>query len=142
MKKLALLLVVASLFMASPVMAYTGEFLLKACTQHLEIVDGKKSENILDKSDLDSLIRLGYIGGINDTIRAFDSLLRDNNDPDNPFVNVYCLPEKPNETELIRAIVKHLKEHPKGMNFYGSINVINALREAFPCNGITPIPDK
>jgi hypothetical protein len=123
MKKLALLLVVASLLVASPVMAgpfMNGNDLQKYCS----IMDQPSdSHSMIDAQHMG--ICFGFIEAFND----FHSSLLTLDD----FVPLFCIPEKATVSQLIQVVSKYLKENPEKLHLDASYLIIHALREAFPC---------
>jgi hypothetical protein len=119
MKKLALLLVVASLFMASPAVAFDSNVLLDRCSE------AEKSFQKLEADNAKALFCIGYLSGVVDT---YDSLKNKDKEP------LYCLPE--NDMELyVQTVVKFLKNSPSYLSYNPPISIVQSFIEAFPCSG-------
>jgi hypothetical protein len=126
MKKLALLMAVASLFLVSPAVAKDvnvddGNNLLKNCSSLIARIDAQQATS--------SNFALGQCLGF---VTGADGLHTD-------LINFglmsasYCKPESVTRAQLIRLVVKFLKENPGYLNMSGSSLVLMALKEAFPC---------
>ena len=118
MKKLTLLMVVASLFVVSPAFALNSNLLLDRCSE------AEKSFQKLEADNAKSLFCVGYLSGVVDT---YDSLKNENKEP------LYCLPE--NDMELyVRTVVKFLNENKVYLSYNPPISIIQSFIEAFPCS--------
>ena len=119
MKKLVLLLVVASLFLASPVLASPGV-----------VVQAFQSGNSLSEycTNSSELYCLGFVAAIVD---AHSTLV--GSDLMNPL---FCTPKEVTEVtvgQMQKIVVKYLKDHPETLHLTASSLVFKALTEAFPC---------
>ena len=126
MKKLALLLVVALLFVASPVMAkedyfYLGNQLLEECNHVINALDNENT-NI---DQIAAALCLGYVQGVHDLYAALKN--------GEFIVSQYCKPQNAPVSQMLRVIMKYLKDHPENLNYSASSLIIKALGEAFPC---------
>jgi len=117
-KKLALLIIIASLFLVSPAVAFDSNVLLDRCSE------AEKSFQKLEADNAKSLFCVGYLFGVIDT---YDSLKSGNSEP------LYCLPK--NDMELyVRTVVKFLKDNPGYLSYNPPISIIQSFIEAFPCS--------
>ena len=126
MKRVTLvLLVVASLFIASPVLAgIDGSKLLDDCQEAIRFQENKNAPSINFSS---VNICTGYILGISDLHANFVSSV---GCFDPPF---FCKPPPADLEQLVKIVVKFLKENPQDLHFQGSVLTMAALKEAFPC---------
>jgi hypothetical protein len=119
MKKMTLLLIAVSLFIASPVMAFDSGSLLNKC------IEAEKFFQQIEADKQESLFCIGYLTGVVDT---YESLKNKNKEP------LFCLPRK-NEELFVQTFVKFLKNNPDHLTYYPPISMIQSLIEAFPCSG-------
>jgi hypothetical protein len=119
MKKLALLLVIASIFGASPLMAegfINGNELLDHCVQ------AQDKEKL---SSHDTGHCFGFISGVTD---LYDILISE------MIVKpAYCPPPNVSLIQMVNIVVKYLEAHPENLHYSGSSLAIRAYVEAFPC---------
>ena len=118
MKKIAKLLIIVSLFVASPAIASNSKVLLDRC------IEAEKSFQKLEADNAKSLYCIGYLAGVIDT---YDSLKNTDKEP------LYCLPESDMEL-YIRTVVKFLKENPGYLSYRPPISIIQSFIEAYPCS--------
>ena len=125
MKKPTLFLLVASLFIASPVMAdIDGNKLLDNCQDAITYWESKNSLSV-NFSSVNFCI--GYISGANDLHKTFVSSVGCFDPP------LYCKPSSYTVEQLVRTVVNFLKNHPEDLHFQGSVLTMAALKEALPC---------
>ncbi len=124
MKKLALLLIVVSLFVVSPAMATDGKTLLHKCREYTRFL-GDRYNPTIEFEDIYKC--LGLIEG---TTSTHDILTVASGKQ-----GMYCHPSNYEvEVEKNTSIVlKYLKEHPKELHLGASYLILKALKEAFPC---------
>jgi len=67
---------------------------------------------------------VAYISGVSDAIEITTDK--------HPNILI-CLPDKVNNIQLARVVLKYLKKHPKLLNYRASDEVFMALVNAFPC---------
>jgi hypothetical protein len=65
-----------------------------------------------------------YIRGAFDTLVYFDE-----------FWKKVCLPDAFSLTTLINTVVDYLRAHPEQKDGAAQLTIINALRQAYPCEG-------
>jgi hypothetical protein len=119
MKKIVLLLVVASFFIASPVMAFNSSSLLNKC------IEAEKFFQEIEADKTKALFCIGYLAAVVDT---YESLKNRNKEP------LFCLPRK-HEELFVLTFVKFLKNNPDYLTYDPPISMIQSLIEAFPCSG-------
>jgi len=122
LKKLVLLLVVASLFIASPVMASDGNRLLNNCGEVIKLINKE------DASSVSSTKAEHCYGLLFGTVGTHDLLSKRNN---SEFF--FCLPSGVTTNQAIMVIVKYLKEHPEKLHNSASTLILLALQKNFPC---------
>jgi len=124
MKKLALLFVAVSLFVASPVMAELGIYFTDGNSLQKNCIETEKETTI--NNALPSGLCLGYIRGVSD----LHSTLSRNLLPK----PLFCSPKNATAGQLVKIVIKFLNEHPEIMlHEPASGLVLCALIEAFPC---------
>lgn len=122
MNKLALLLVVVSLFIASPMMASDGNRLLNDCGEVIKLITKE------DASSFSSTKAEHCYGLILGTVGAHDLLSKHKN---NDYF--FCLPSGVTTNQATMVIVKYLKEHPENLHNSASTLILLALQKNFPC---------
>jgi len=130
MKKLVLFLVVASLFMASPVLAYDGRTLKHYC--EVAILSEKaafSSAHLLEDFNR-------CVSSVNTVFNTISNLER--------FVNLKqpnafsCVPDKIELIEKVKLVYTYIEEHPDKINRDSIILIMEAFAEAFPCPETQP----
>jgi len=74
---------------------------------------------------------IGYVEGVSDGVFeevAFAHAMS-NKEPAKP----YCLPEDTENGQLIRIVLKYVRDHPEEAHYSTAFLIVKALREAFPC---------
>ena len=122
MKKLVLLLVVVSLFIASPVLAANGKKLLNDCNNVIKYQQNKSDKTV---SVLGAGLCYGYIGSTIDTHASLTEFF--NRD------KLFCSPADLKSGDAARIVVNYLKKYPQKSNELAYDLVLEALIEAFPC---------
>jgi hypothetical protein len=112
-------MVVASLFITSPVMAFDSGSLLNKC------IEAEKFFQQIEADKEESIFCISYLAGVVDT---YESLKNRNKEP------LFCLPRK-NEELFVRTFVEFLKNNPDHLHYDPPISMIQSLIEAFPCSG-------
>ena len=121
MKKLTLLLVAVSLFVASPVMAEeqvepeTTFFLLGTC---MDVVHQ-------DDTLTSSVYCTAFIQGAINTHKYYTSYYN--------FPSQYCLPMAISERDIIGIFVKFVREHPDFIEKPAITTLHHSLKNTFPC---------
>ena len=130
MKQFTLLLVVLSLFAASPVMA-AEQFELET-TRYL--YDTCKNAGIRGANTYNAIYCRTFING---AMNAHVHLTSTYN-----FPRQYCLPLTNVEAKIAGIFMKYVEEHPQYLNKPAIINLYYALHGAFPCPEPTTTPAK
>jgi hypothetical protein len=120
MKKLALLLVVASLFVASSAMAgISGNTLLHYCNDALKYIENSSDPSV-SKSNY-----LKCSGVLGETLKKGDG-------------DLFCIPPKTSLSQLAKIVVTFSKDHRELLHHESTSLINNAAIEAFPCIESTP----
>ena len=126
MKRLAILLALATL--AGHAQAdsprYDGNQLLKACSASERFTEGT-FRNGQWEEDSDFYLCHGYVRATMDTIDAMTAAFN--------LPQRVCIPDAVTQGQIARVYVAFLKAHPKDLQVPGSLLLMNALREAYPC---------
>ena len=127
MKKLALLMVVASLFMVSPVSEATD----KGAQEQIELRTTQylygtcKNAGTKDTDAYSKIYCRTFIeGALNAHVHFASS---------HQFHRDYCLPLTTVENKISAIFIKYVEEHPQYYNKPAIFNLFYALNEAFPC---------
>ncbi len=127
MKKLVLLIVAASLFIVSPVMAGTGNDLLNKCSEIIKLINKEDASSV-------SFTKAEHCYGLLiGTVETHEVLSKHNNSE-----NFFCLPPGITNNQAIMVIVKYMKEHPEKLHISASALILVALRKNFPCPKTKP----
>ena len=139
MKKLVLLLIFVSLFVASPIAAkdnnYNSDLFLKDC----EIFIKDEGSGMIFKDSQDSFSAatcIGFIKGAGEMYDIFQGFLDKANVKN--FPQFYCVPPGVNTNQVAKIWVKHIKDNPLERDVRPIYTYINALKEAFPCTDPQP----
>jgi hypothetical protein len=104
----------------------TGNDLLEDCNNAILSFDNNGEKGDLDKT----LVCVSYVRGIVDSNASFSALL---GEAYKKNFAALCIPSKTNFTQMIRIIVKYLKDNPKSLNQHPIVDAQMALHYAFPC---------
>lgn len=100
-----------------------GSEILRGCGATVKQADGVR---VTDREAIESIWCTGYISGITDGLRIAPELLGQR-----PF---FCMPQKGvSNDQIIRVIVKYLRENPEQLHQSGRSSALVALTKAFPC---------
>jgi len=127
MKKLVLLIFVASLFVASPVLSShsweTSSYYLKNCKEEIRVLN----DNPSNKASFD--ICLAFIEGADRMHTGLTAVNRDN--------KLYCTQQSSDfmkDIKTYRSIwVKYLENNPQELPLNPVVTFISAMQEPFPC---------
>jgi hypothetical protein len=121
--KLSFLVVISFLLASSPTWA-DGNFLLRSCIE---------AEKVLDDNPTDFELAIGYcIGmtkGVSKTMIFFDSALAASG-MEKPST---CWPNPISNQQLVRVVVKYLKDNPANLHGEEHVLIMQSLRDAFKC---------
>lgn len=99
---------------------YDGNELLMQCQQYLKVADSEKNYDVLAVG-----LCGGFIGGVNSTVLFYSDVLKKD--------DKYCMPDSVTNGQMVRIVVKYLKDNPKLLNNGRTGLVWSALRDAYPC---------
>jgi len=100
--------------------AYDGNELLRQCQQYIRAADDEKNYDRIDAGMCG-----GFIQGVDSTF----AMLGDNLKKDARL----CMPQGVTNSQLVRVVVKYLKDNPKLLNLHKVALSWAALRDAYPC---------
>ncbi|WP_156474829.1 Rap1a/Tai family immunity protein [Zhongshania aliphaticivorans] len=124
LKVFALLLSLCSCFVnAEP----TGSDLLAECTMALNVIDNEDVPDFGITSATNSGICFGRLSAFRDMNWMYSVSLT-------PEQLLYCVPYTAQVPQLIRVVVKYLKDNPDKLHIYSNQLVFQALYKAFPCD--------
>jgi len=117
--KLLSLVLILACFITTPVFAQ-----LERGDQLLWMLTGQDSNEV--KALMDRTYSAGYVSGTIDSYMVLSDA--------NPSDRFICFPKQGiSNHQAIQIIIKWLKEHPERLHETARINVLEALRTAFPC---------
>ncbi|MNP43722.1 hypothetical protein D3C76_1375580 [compost metagenome] len=97
-----------------------GNGLLRQCQQFIKMMDGEKDFNRLDAGTCG-----GFVQGVSSTVFFFRGELKKD--------DKFCEPDTATGNQLVRIVVKYLKDNPKMLNEGRTTLVWLALMDAYPC---------
>ena len=133
MKKLILLIITLSLFIATPVMAEPESHYSSVLGSELQIMCEEASRYYGGYISADEVLTkecYKYISGVVDSHTAFHIK--------KGFAPLYCMPNNAQLGQLAEMIYNYINEHPDSLNISAAQIIHDALGEAFPCQGIKP----
>lgn len=124
MKAGLLTITLAVLFSSAAAIAeqakYDGNELLGQCQQYVKVAD---KEKIYDQFDAASCG--GFVQGVTGTVFFYSELLKND--------DKFCVPDSATNGQVVRIVVKYLRDNPKLLNENKVTLVWLALRDAYPC---------
>ncbi|KJZ40913.1 MULTISPECIES: Rap1a/Tai family immunity protein [Pseudomonas] len=99
---------------------YDGNELLSQCQQYIKVADSEP-----DYDRIDAGMCMGFVQGVYGTFSLLSEELNDG--------IKFCVPGSVTNSQLVRVVVKYLKNHPAQLNLYRTGLVWSALKEAYPC---------
>jgi Rap1a immunity proteins len=124
MKATLLVLVLSTLASASDKgwSNHTGNDLLPVCSVAVDFLDKK---NVSRDDANDALECLQYVSGFLDGYAVASTV-----EKGKPFI---CFPKDSNTGQMVRVVVKWLRDHPEKLNLAASDCVFAAVGEAYMC---------
>ncbi len=101
----------------------TGNELLPGCAASVDLADGKK---IADNMRVPALECLSYVGGFMDGYNIFGLILR--------HEKSVCVSDKVTTGQILRVLVKWLRDHPAELNHSAMYCMSAALADSFGCS--------
>lgn len=80
---------------------------------------------------------LGYTEGVMDGAMAEAAVVSGSIDKSKNQLAPFCVPSEADNGQLVRITLKYIRKHPEEAHKPGYVQIIRALREAFPCGGQT-----
>lgn len=99
---------------------YDGNELLGQCQQYLKLAD---SEPNFDRIDVGMCA--GFVEGVNSMVYFYNDVLKKD--------DKYCMPYSVTNGQMVRIVVKYLKDNPKLLNKSNTVLVWSAFKDAYPC---------
>jgi hypothetical protein len=122
----ALVLISVSMF-AQDTWNGNGESLLRNCSVQVRVLDGEK---VSSAEAVDGGICVGYLWGVHD-IEFFVQMFEEHQKV--AVMRHSCVPSNASTGQIVRVVVKYLRDNPKHLNMPASVLVTDAIRSAFPC---------
>jgi hypothetical protein len=98
----------------------SGSVLLRQCQAAERIAEGEKYNT---PQAIDGTFCRGYVAGTVDQMVALSL----------QTTTVYCLPSNADNDQILRVVLKYLKENPATLNYPAGALVSRAIVAAFPC---------
>ena len=99
---------------------YDGNELLRQCQQYIKLIDSEKNYNLVDAGFCG-----GFVQGVHGTVAFLsDDLVKEAK---------FCSPNGVTNNQLVRIVVKFLKDNPKQLNLNRTGLVWAAFQDAYPC---------
>jgi hypothetical protein len=99
---------------------YDGNELLGQCQEYIKAADKEKNYSVYDVA-----MCAGYTQGVVNAVYFYsDTLKKDEK---------FCMPETVTNGQVVRIVVKYLKDNPKDLNEGRMSLVWSALMDAYPC---------
>jgi hypothetical protein len=98
----------------------SGSILLRQCQAAMKLAEGEKYSV---QQAVDGNFCRGYVAGAVDQMVGLSVHTE----------TVYCLPSNGDNDQLIRIVLKYLKENPATLNYPAGALVAKAIAAAFPC---------
>lgn len=99
---------------------YDGNELLGQCQQYIKLAD---SEPNYDRIDVGMCA--GFVEGVNSMVYFYSDELKKE--------DKYCMPGSVTNGQMVRILVKYLKDNPKLLNKSNTVLVWSAFKDAYPC---------
>lgn len=97
-----------------------GNELLAQCQSYIKLIDGETNYNTIEAGACG-----GFVQGVSSTIDFYSEALKKN--------EKYCSPDGVTWSQLVRVVVKYLRDNPKTLNDNKTVLAWRALRDAYPC---------
>jgi hypothetical protein len=101
-----------------------GNELLEHCQVAVDYFDGDESKSVWKAHAC-----IGYVTGMLDMNQAYDSDEFKHKDK-----KYFCRPQRASNGQIVRVVLKYLKNNPQNLHATKNYSVIIALKQAFPCN--------
>ncbi|WP_047528492.1 Rap1a/Tai family immunity protein [Pseudomonas sp. 11/12A] len=102
---------------------FDGNELLMQCQNYVMLVDGGTARTDVH---FDAGVCGGFVQGVANTVYFYsDELKKD---------LMFCIPDTAPAIQLVRVVVKYLKDNPKDLNVDRMTLVWRSFMDAYPCN--------
>jgi hypothetical protein len=104
-----------------------GESLLRKCSVQLRVLDGEK---VPSAEVVDAATCVGYLWGVHDmefTVQMLEAQQKVK------VMRHSCVPPNATTSQMVRVVVKYLRDNPDRLNLPSAILATDAIRSAFPC---------
>lgn len=105
-----------------------GNSLLNFCNYELQLYDGVE---ISAADQVKAGFCTGFITGVGDLNTTLNEIQKDKNAG---FVGSPCMPTGVTTGQVVRVVVKFLKDNPENLHMPAAALTIGAIRKAFPCH--------
>jgi hypothetical protein len=102
--------------------SYDGNELLGQCQRYIKLVDGGAARS---DAHYDAGACGGFVQGVASTSAFYDEFI--------PIKLKFCTPDTATNSQLVRIVIKYLKDNPKTLNESRTVLVWRALLDAYPC---------
>jgi hypothetical protein len=106
-----------------------GNSLLRFCSAYIQAAD---NGTIPSGGAIGATFCVGFLTGIQDYDEMLSQLETDRNGGKG-LVRHACVPQNATTDEVVRVVVKWLRDNPHELNYPASVLAIGALRKAYPC---------
>jgi hypothetical protein len=124
MKTLLMAVAIAGMFGSGAVIAadatFDGNELLGQCQSYIKLIDGERTTDYFSGG-----VCAGFVQGISETVYFYSDGLKKN--------EKFCKPDGVTNAQLVRIVLKYLKDNPKDLNQARMGLVWSALMDAYPC---------
>jgi hypothetical protein len=106
-----------------------GNSLLQFCSAYIQAAD---NGTIPSGGAIGATFCVGFLTGIQDYDEMLSQLETDRNGGKG-LIQHACVPENATTDEVVRVVVKWLRDNPDELHYPASVLAIGALRKAYPC---------
>lgn len=99
---------------------FDGNELLQQCQSYIKLVDGEKTNDFFSAG-----VCAGFIQGVSSTVYFYSEEVKKD--------LRFCKPDGVTNAQLVRIVVKYLKDNPKDLNEGRMTLAWTALMIAYPC---------
>lgn len=99
---------------------FDGNELLGQCQQYIRFMESEVNFDYIDAGRCS-----GFVQGVGSSTSLYSEFI--------PSKLKFCTPDGATNSQLVRIVVKYLKDNPKTLNDDKTVLVWRALLEAYPC---------
>lgn len=104
-----------------------GNSLLTFCSLEVRLFDG---DSLTGAEQVEAGYCVGYVTAVGDVLTTTGEIQKDKGIK---LIEPVCVPKSVPTGQVIRVLVKYLKENPEQLHYPADVLTIGALRRAFPC---------